>query len=143
MTTCEVSGNSDMYGLGIRIGFYLQWMSSPAAAWIAPGETSSLRTANAFFVSATFIGLSIETALDHLDVVEIYVILLLGFGAQYSWLIAILWRVATNFNANWDPTRHMRTPLPSKMFCFFYTTVQIAQIVFSTLVLVVQDSKNG
>ncbi|CAN9432283.1 unnamed protein product [Alternaria sp. RS040] len=76
MASCEVSGTSDMYGLGIRVGFYLQWMSAPAAAWIAPGETSSLRTANAFFVSATFIGLIIETALNHLDVVEIYVILL-------------------------------------------------------------------
>jgi hypothetical protein len=129
-TTCEVLGNSDMYGLGIRIGFYLQWMSSPAAAWIAPGETSSLRTANAFFVSATFIGLSIETALNHLDVTEIYVILLLAFGAQYSWLIAMLWRVATHFNADWDPTRHMKTPTPSKMFWFLYTIVQIVQIVF-------------
>ncbi|CAN9414488.1 unnamed protein product [Alternaria alternata] len=80
MATCEVSGTSDMYGLGIRVGFYLQWMSSPATAWIAPGETSSLRTANAFFISATFIGLIIETALNHLDVIEIYVILLLGFA---------------------------------------------------------------
>jgi hypothetical protein len=129
-TTCEVSGNSDMYGLGIRVGFYLQWMSSPVAAWIAKDETSGLRTANAFFVSATFIGLIIETALNHLDVVEIYVILLLGFGAQYSWLIAILWRVATHFNAYWDPARHMRTPPPSKMFWFLYTIIQIAQIVF-------------
>ncbi|RYO54514.1 hypothetical protein AA0116_g10068 [Alternaria tenuissima] len=130
MATCEVSGTSDMYGLGIRVGFYLQWMSSPATAWIAPGETNSLRTANAFFISATFIGLIIETALNHLDVVEIYVILLLGFGAQYSWLITTLWRVATHFNAGWDPTRHMRAPIPSTMYWFLYNTVQIAQIIF-------------
>jgi hypothetical protein len=130
MATCEVSGTSDMYGLGIRVGFYLQWMSSPATAWIAPGETNSLRTANAFFISATFIGLIIETALNHLDVVEIYVILLLGFGAQYSWLITTLWRVATHFNAAWDPTRHMRAPIPSTMYWFLYNTVQIAQIIF-------------
>ena len=119
-----------MYGLGIRIGFYLQWMSSPAAAWIAHRETSSLRTANAFFVSATFIGLVIETALNHLDVVEIYVVLLLGFGKQYSMLVAILWRVATRFNAYWDPTRYMRIPPPSKTFWLLNTIVQIAQIVF-------------
>jgi hypothetical protein len=129
-TTCEISGNSDMYGLGIRIGFYLQWLSSPVAAWFAPDETSSLRTANAFFVTATFIGLIIETALNHLDVAEIYIILLLEFGAQYLWLVQILWRVATQFKADWDPTRFMRTPTPTKMFWFSYSLLQVAQIVF-------------
>ncbi|RMZ67767.1 short-chain dehydrogenase reductase SDR [Pyrenophora seminiperda CCB06] len=72
--TCHISGNSDMYGLGIRIGFYLQWLSAPIVPLIAPKETSSLQTSHAFFVSITFLGLVIETLLKDLDVVEIYII---------------------------------------------------------------------
>jgi hypothetical protein len=128
--TCEISGNSDMYGLGIRIGFYLQWLSSPVSAWIAEKETSSLRSANALFKTATFIGLIIETVLNHLDVVEIYIILLLGFGTQYYRLIVMLWRIVTHFNAKWDPTRFMRMPTPSKMFWFSNSHLQVAQIIF-------------
>jgi hypothetical protein len=129
-TTCEISGNSDMYGLGIRIGFYVQWLSSPISAWIAPEETSGLRTANAFFVSATFLGLIIETALNHLDVAEIYIILLLGFGTQYYWLVGMLWRIVTHYNARYDPTRFSKMPTTSKMFWLFYSLLQVAQIVF-------------
>jgi hypothetical protein len=129
-TACEIQGHSDMYGLGIRIGFYLQWCASPIAAWVAPDETSGLRTANAFFVSATFLGLIIETVLNHLDITEIYIILMLTFGVQFIPLLVMLWRIVTRFDPNWDPTRFMKSPAPSKMFWFLYSLVQIAELIF-------------
>jgi hypothetical protein len=129
-TTCEISGNSDMYGLGIRVGFYVQWLSSPIAAWIAPEEASGLRTANAFFVSATFLGLIIETVLNDLDVTEIYIVLLLAFGTQYIFLFVMLWRIVTGFHSRWDPTRFMKTPTPSTTFWLGYSLLQVAELVF-------------
>jgi hypothetical protein len=51
-----------MYGLGIRIGFYLQWYSAIVASWIAPSEINSLRFTNSLFIAATFLALVIQTA---------------------------------------------------------------------------------
>jgi hypothetical protein len=41
-----------LYGLGIRVGFYLQWYSTILASWIAPSEVPSMRLSNFFFFAA-------------------------------------------------------------------------------------------
>lgn len=51
--SCKFKGNADMYGLGIRLAFYLQWLGSIFAAWIARSEVSDLAFSNAVFISAT------------------------------------------------------------------------------------------
>jgi len=43
---CAIAGNEDMYGLGVRLGFYLQWMASILAnALMVRDELQSLRFA--------------------------------------------------------------------------------------------------
>lgn len=137
-TICEFSGDPDMYGLGIRIGSYLQWLSLLIAACYVPSELPGLRTSNAFFASATFIGLVVETALNDLEVTEIYITMLLVFGSQYVWLTAMLWRVFTPSDTDPAPSTDMEPPKSSRMqwfsvstmHWFSYTVVQIAQIGF-------------
>lgn len=80
MASCGFSGNSDMYGLGIRLGFYLNWYGSTLASWIARDELDGMELSNSFFVAATFLALIIQTARDILKTVEIYIVLLLTFG---------------------------------------------------------------
>ena len=71
-----------MYGLGIRIGFCLQWYAGDLASWLAPSEVYGTRLTKSIFIAATFLIQVILNVLN-LQVVELYVILLLTFG-QYS-----------------------------------------------------------
>jgi hypothetical protein len=107
MAACPFDGNSDMYGLGIRLGFYLQWNGGNLASWLAPSEVPNIRFGNNIFVAATFLALIILTArdADSLQVVETYIILLLTFGSYLSLVPLYAWRLLTACNPYWDPSR--------------------------------------
>lgn len=81
MSLCDFNGNADMYGLGIRLGYYLQWFGIILASPLAPDEVPNARFALALFISATFQALIIQIVRRNLYIVEIYVVLLLTFGA--------------------------------------------------------------
>lgn len=94
-----------MYGLGIRLGYYLQWFGIILASPLVPDEVPNFRFALAHFMSATFLALIIQTPQRNLYSVEIYVILLLTFGAYISLVPFFLWRLMTGCNPLLDPTR--------------------------------------
>jgi hypothetical protein len=94
-----------MYGLGIRIGFYLQWYGAIVASWLARTEVQGLRISLAFFIAATFLALVIQTVQDKLEIVEIYIILLLTFGSYLSLVPLFAWRFVTECQPLWDPSR--------------------------------------
>ena len=71
MSTCTFTGNTDMYGLGIRIGFYLQWFGTILALCVARGEVQGMRLSNSLFVASTFLALIIQTEQNNLKPVEI------------------------------------------------------------------------
>ena len=54
---CSISGNSDLYGLGIRIGIYLQITSTMITNHFVPTSARSNLTANLIFVSALVIAM--------------------------------------------------------------------------------------
>lgn len=108
MDSCRFSGNSDMYGVGIRAGFYLHWLGAIIANWIAPKELSGMRTSKAFFVAATFVALCAQSAQNQLRPAEIYIILLLTFGGYYHYAPLYLWRLITCCSPYLDPTRHKK-----------------------------------
>lgn len=95
-----------MYGVGIRVGFYLQWIGTILASWMASDEVHSMRMSNALFVSATFVALILETARDTLQPVEIYIVLLISFGGYLYFVPLYIWRVLTCFNPRLDPSRY-------------------------------------
>jgi hypothetical protein len=119
---CPIDGNSDMYGLGIRIGFYLQWYGALLAAWIAPGEAPALRLTNVLFTAAVFLATVIQT----MEPAEIYIILLLNFGSSLYLIPVFAWRFATGFDPKWDPTRFPQSKPPSTMFNRMRTILLIA-----------------
>lgn len=47
---CTWQGNSDIYGLGIRIGLYLQWIATVIATAFVPDQMLGTTTANTVFV---------------------------------------------------------------------------------------------
>lgn len=133
METCTFSGNPDMYGLGIRIGYYLQWYGGILAAWIAPEESSSLRLANALFVAATFLALFIQTIQEHAEksfpIVETYIILFLAFGSYLVLVPIYLWRIFTCCNPYLDPTRFPRVN-PGRVYGYMNSVLLTAVLGF-------------
>lgn len=103
MAVCKISGNNDMYGLGIRIGFYLQWYGAILARWIAPSEVKNLAFSLDIFVAATFLALINLTFNDFnsLEPVETYIVLLLLFGAYLALVPIYVWRLLTACNPYW------------------------------------------
>ncbi|KAF1954413.1 hypothetical protein CC80DRAFT_595166 [Byssothecium circinans] len=108
MAVCRFEANSDMYGLGIRIGYYLQWYGVILARWVAPSEVKSLAFSIDIFVAATFLALIIETVRDiaSLQPVEAYIVLFLMFGAYIALVPIYIWRLLTRCDPHWDPTRY-------------------------------------
>jgi hypothetical protein len=94
-----------MYGLGIRLGYYLQWYGNIFASLLAPQEVPNARFALGLFISATFLALVINTVQDDLYAVEIYIILLLTFGAYLFLVPQLLWRLVTGCQPLLDPSR--------------------------------------
>jgi len=55
MTTCSFPGNADLYGLGIRLSFYITWLAGPLASWTVPSEVDGINFTNTLFMAATFL----------------------------------------------------------------------------------------
>ncbi|MCJ1412124.1 hypothetical protein MMC19_006216 [Ptychographa xylographoides] len=56
-TQCEFQGNPDLYGLGIRVGYYTQAFASWLGNFFVLQESKSLRPMNTLFMFAMFLGL--------------------------------------------------------------------------------------
>ena len=133
MDNCRFVGNSDMYGLGIRIGFYLQWYGGIMATMIAKSEIVGLRISNALFIAATFLALLIQVANNKLWLVEIYIILLLTFGSYLYFVPLYVWRLITGCSTRWDPSRYPRVragKLYSALNFFLLLSVTVFQLWF-------------
>ena len=80
------AGNSDFYGLGIRIGIYLQWISSLLTNVLLPRGISDSLDTNSIFLFAVFVAVANATSLSQegFHLVEIFVMLQLCFGYLLS-----------------------------------------------------------
>ena len=121
---CSVEGNADMFGIGIRVGFYLQWFAVMLGSWIAPKEVPSLRFTNILFATATLVATIIQIIEHRLETVEVYIILMLNFGTAAFLIPILIWRIATGFNPRLDPTR-FPNPRPSALFSFFQSSLLV------------------
>ncbi len=59
---CGFDGNGDIYGLGARVGIYLQWLTSILAENVHEPAVESTRDANTTFQVAMFAGFILVTA---------------------------------------------------------------------------------
>lgn len=106
MATCHFDGNPDMYGLGIRLGFYLQWLGLILAdALGVHHEITGIRFTNTSFVVAEFLAILIQISQMTIEPLDIYIALLLCYGAYLFLLPLYLWRIMTRCDPRLDPTR--------------------------------------
>ena len=136
MAVCAIDGNTDMYGIGIRIGFYLQWYGAIIASWLAQSEeVETLRFTITVFIAATFVALIAQVArdVDNLDVVEVYIILLLTFGSFLFFVPLYAWRLLTGCDPRFDPTRYPQVhtgPVYSQLTFLLLVAVASFQLWF-------------
>ncbi|KAI3572871.1 hypothetical protein IWW34DRAFT_707869 [Fusarium oxysporum f. sp. albedinis] len=81
---CPFPGNSDLYGIGIRIGFYLQWVSTLLTTIFMPTEENVLRILNLLIQSAVLLGLVLLTKEHEIHTIEPVITIWLLFGALSS-----------------------------------------------------------
>ena len=81
-------GNNDLYGLGIRIGIYLQWISSLLTNVLVPSGISDSLDANTIFLFALFVAIANATnssgAQTILGSIGAFVMLQMCFGYLLS-----------------------------------------------------------
>jgi hypothetical protein len=75
-----IEGNSDFYGLGIRIGVYLQWFSSWVSNSINPDAAATNHDTNTIFLCALLIATAVAFSDGSLQLSEKYLLLLLSSG---------------------------------------------------------------
>lgn len=84
LPVCNLLGNSDLYGLGIRLGIYMQWTSSLLANNLLEGEILSLLDTNTTFLLAVFSAIAKLTVQKGLQLAEILILLRICFGFLFG-----------------------------------------------------------
>ncbi|CRK37002.1 hypothetical protein BN1723_015981 [Verticillium longisporum] len=114
MQLCQAVGRPSLYGLGIRLAFYLQWFGALAAEYIEIADMCDVRLLGLLLSAATLLGLVAQLAAAHLAPVEVYIALLLVTGLYLPLAPLWLWKAATRCHARYDPLRWSReTPSPA------------------------------
>ena len=79
-TICSIEGDPDLYGLGIRLGVYLQIIATLLATHLLPGEIAGLWDTNTIFLLAVLVAV-IKAVVDKTVAhVEVFVMLQLLFA---------------------------------------------------------------
>jgi hypothetical protein len=131
MADCASEGNTDMYGLGVRLGFYIQWYAIILANWLSikGQEAQNLRFGYGCLNFATFLAMVVSTSLSALLHLDIYITLLLSSGRGLFLVPLYIWRIATRFDPALDPLRWTRV-WPGKVFSILNTAITAAVSAF-------------
>ena len=81
-------GNSDFFGLGIRVGVYLQWFSTWVSNRVNPTGAAANHDANTIFLTAITVAASIALAGGMLQPAEAYLMLLLFAFCSLFYLVS-------------------------------------------------------
>ncbi|KAH7121739.1 hypothetical protein B0J13DRAFT_456637 [Dactylonectria estremocensis] len=100
---CPTIGRPDMYGLGIRIAFYIQWLAAVIIEYFDEEDLPDLRFLGAFLSAAATTSLVVQISRDDLEPMDIYMTLLLGIGVFFFAMPLHVWRAVTRCNPNLDP----------------------------------------
>ncbi|KAK3327444.1 hypothetical protein B0T19DRAFT_484554 [Cercophora scortea] len=114
VSPCPIAGNPQLYGLGIRIAFYLLWLGILVSNLLIEEGTGVrvLRAAHLVFSSAVVLGLAMSaaaasTAAMTLVAPEVYVMILLVSTTAYFLVPLYLFRLASGCRPEWDPLAYV------------------------------------
>lgn len=113
LPSCAFDGNPDFYGLGIRTGIYLQWITAYLANHFLRQSIDTNLETNTIFLLALFIATAVTTVNDKVQTAELVVLLHLCFGFLFS--ILSIWGHRTG-NAKLGGKEKIRFPLIGSFF---------------------------
>ncbi|KAL9044245.1 MAG: hypothetical protein Q9214_002602, partial [Letrouitia sp. 1 TL-2023] len=121
-------GNPDFYGLGIRVGIYLQWSTAILANYLHTDGISENLDTNAIFLLALFVALATATAGAKVRPEEVAILLQLCFG----FLLAVLsiWGHRLMADKRKKPAEPVRFPLMGSFFRLTLATAICAYAVW-------------
>lgn len=129
MADCLLPVRPDMYGLGIRIAFYIQWFGFILLDCFAADELADVRLLGLFLSGAATLGLIIQLADDNLNAADIAIVLLLAVGYFIFYIPIYIWRAFTCCNPHWDPLRHTKErQIPFIRFLAFLLLIAVAGV---------------
>lgn len=82
---CNLSGNADLYGAGLRNGVYLQWISSQIAVFLQLDESAGLFESYLIFSIAIVVALLVSTSSHELHTTEVVIMLSCCLAAWCGW----------------------------------------------------------
>jgi hypothetical protein len=80
---CSFEGNSDIYGVGVRIGLYSQWVATLLVTLFSPEEEETFRIVNLIIQSSIFLGICQQSS-SETNPVESIIVLFLMCGSLSS-----------------------------------------------------------
>jgi hypothetical protein len=81
---CSLPGDQDLYGVGVRVGLYLQWISTLLTTLLEPADEDLLRVINLLIQSAIFMGLVLLISRKEIQALDPVISIWLLFGALSS-----------------------------------------------------------
>jgi hypothetical protein len=146
--SCAYAGKPELYGLGIRTAFYLQWFGTITAQWLTRSEVPGLRYVTILFISGAFLSLIIlaSSPPSNLYPLDVYLTLLLAYGSFYTLIPIYLWKLITVCNPYADPHRWPRvrmTGLYRRVMLLLVVATSCFQIWFWSLLVPNTDSRHA
>ncbi|KAH8779810.1 hypothetical protein F5883DRAFT_540606 [Diaporthe sp. PMI_573] len=89
MSQCGFDGNPDIYGLGVRLGAYLSWVSITIASTFFPSARKDLLDALVIFSIAFFAAIILESLDDETYTVELIIMGYIFFGGIVTTSISL------------------------------------------------------
>ncbi|KAF7563217.1 hypothetical protein G7046_g912 [Stylonectria norvegica] len=106
MILCQGEGRPDMYGLGIRIAFYIQWIGAIIVEGLDEQDLPDIQLVGFLQSTAVTIALFAQVAGNHrVQPIDIYLALVLSMGIFIFMVPIYVWRMLTCFNKHLDPLR--------------------------------------
>ncbi|KAK1998406.1 hypothetical protein LX36DRAFT_33981 [Colletotrichum falcatum] len=114
MASCQVQGEPGLYGLGIRVAFYIQWFGAIVVEYLEVADLPDMRLLGLLFSAAAAIGLVVRLSVAVLQPADVYIVLLLATGIYVFLVPLYVWKAVTCFRPYWDPFRWSEeTPSPA------------------------------
>ncbi|TWU70921.1 hypothetical protein ED733_000897 [Metarhizium rileyi] len=104
MATCFVQAKPEMYGVGIRVAFYLQWFGSLWFNYADQVVLPDLRLSGLCLSGSMTLAVLIKSAERGLQPSEMYVMIVLATGSCMFLVPVYAWRAMTGCRCYWDPS---------------------------------------
>ncbi|KAL7952093.1 hypothetical protein V8C42DRAFT_357128 [Trichoderma barbatum] len=133
MNSCRRDGRPDMYGLGIRLGIYLQWFGEILVEFFDEADVSDIRLLGLLLTGAIVLALLVSIVDQDVQAADIYITLQLAGGAYIFLIPVYIWRALTCCDKKWDPrkwTREIHMPVYSVSTMTLMAVVSALQLWF-------------